>query len=60
MVKVSTNGDKCSVEWHGAFYRGYPFYNPPADQSDEAAIAAVTGVYKTGLAHLKEVAEQGQ
>lgn len=37
------------VEWRGAFYRGYPNNDPPAELNDEAAIAAVTGVYQAGL-----------
>ncbi|WP_102106541.1 SRPBCC family protein [Oceaniglobus roseus] len=37
------------VEWRGAFYRGYPNNDPPPELNDEAAIAAVTGVYKAGL-----------
>jgi hypothetical protein len=57
-IKVSSVGSKCTVEWRGAFYRGYPNNNPPPEQSDEAAVAAVTGVYKTGLAQLKILAEK--
>lgn len=60
IVKVSSTGGKCTVQWLGAFYRGYPNNNPPPELNDDAAVAAVTGVYKTGLAHLKEVAEQGR
>jgi hypothetical protein len=37
------------VEWRGAFYRGFPNNDPPPELSDEAAIAAVTGVYQSGL-----------
>lgn len=37
------------VEWRGAFYRGYPNNDPPENLNDEAAIAAVTGVYQAGL-----------
>jgi hypothetical protein len=59
MIKISIiNGEKCSVEWRGAFYRGYPNNDPPPDRNDEAALAAVTGVYKIGLANLKAVAEK--
>jgi hypothetical protein len=57
-IKVSSAGAKCTVEWRGAFYRGYPNNNPPPEQSDEAAVAAVTGVYKTGLAQIKILAEK--
>lgn len=37
------------IEWRGAFYRGYPNNDPPPELNDEAAIAAVTGVYQAGL-----------
>lgn len=57
-LKVTPDGaDKCSVEWRGAFYRGYPNNDPPPDRNDEAAVAAVTGVYKAGLSNLKTMAE---
>jgi hypothetical protein len=57
-IKVSSIGPgKCSVEWRGAFYRGFPNNNPPPDRNDEAALAAVTGVYRSGLANLKAVVE---
>lgn len=42
-------GGKSLVEWRGAFYRGYPNNDPPENLNDEAAIAAVTGVYTAGL-----------
>lgn len=45
------------VEWRGAFYRGDPNGNPPPEKNDEAAIAAVTGVYKAGLGNLKKLVE---
>ena len=57
-ISVKADGGKAVVEWRGAFYRGYPNNNPPADQNDEAAIAAVTAVYKAGLAQLKTLAEK--
>ena len=58
MVTVRADGNKTHVEWRGAFYRGYPNNDPPPEQNDEAALAAVTGVYKTGLENLKAVAEK--
>ena len=51
------DGGKTIVEWRGAFYRGYPNNDPPADQNDDAAVAAITGVYQSGLANLKKLAE---
>lgn len=47
-VKPTDSGGAL-IEWRGAFYRGYPNNDPPAELSDEAAVAAVTGVYQAGL-----------
>lgn len=55
-VAAGANGGSV-VEWRGAFYRAYPNNNPPPDKNDEAAIAAITGVYKSGLENLKKVME---
>jgi hypothetical protein len=52
-------GGKSKVEWKGAFYRGYPNNDPPADLNDEAAVKAVTGVYRAGLDALKKSLEAG-
>jgi carbon monoxide dehydrogenase subunit G len=57
---VTAEGAKSVVEWRGAFYRASPRNDPPPEQSDEAAIAAVTGVYQSGLANLKKLAEAKQ
>ena len=51
-------GGKSTVEWRGAFYRGYPNNDPPADLNDQAAIKAVTGVYRAGLDGLKAKLEK--
>ncbi len=59
-ITVKANGDTSTVTWKGAFYRGYPNNDPPAELNDEAAVAAVTGLYKAGLAHLKKIAEAPQ
>jgi carbon monoxide dehydrogenase subunit G len=48
------------IEWRGAFYRGYPNNDPPEDLNDEAAIAAVTGVYDAGLDALVAELEETQ
>lgn len=58
-ITVTPDGDaKSTVEWRGAFYRGHPNNDPPPDRNDEAAVAAVTGVYKAGLQNLKQLAEK--
>lgn len=57
-VKPGEAAGTSLVEWRGAFYRGYPNNDPPPDKNDEAAIAAVTGIYKAGLGNLKAVVEK--
>ncbi|WP_417668740.1 SRPBCC family protein [Roseibium sp.] len=47
-VKPGKDGGSL-IEWRGAFYRGYPNNDPPEHLNDEAAIAAVSAVYKAGL-----------
>lgn len=58
-ISVTGEGNVSTVEWRGAFYRGFPNNDPPPEQNDEAAIKAVTGVYQSGLANLKKLAEGG-
>jgi hypothetical protein len=48
------------VEWNGAYYRCFLNNNPPPDQNEEAANAAVGKLYKEGLANLKTVVESGK
>jgi len=48
------DGGGAIIQWRGAFYRGYPNNDPPENLNDEAAIAAVTGVYQAGLDALVE------
>ena len=59
-VTPKDDGKASTVEWHGAFYRGYPNNDPPPDLSDEAAIKAVTGIYKSGLEALKTKIESAK
>ncbi len=56
-VVPGADGKTSTVEWHGAFYRGYPNNDPPPDLNDEAAIKAVTGIYRAGLDALKKKIE---
>ena len=57
-LTVSDNGHGGStVEWKGAFYRGFMNNDPPPELNDDAAVAAVTGVYKPGLESIKTIAE---
>lgn len=53
-LTVKDDNGKATVEWRGAFYRGYPNNDPPENLNDAAAIAAVTGVYQLGLDALAE------
>ena len=56
-ISVSGEGDHSVVEWRGAFYRAYQNNDPPPDQNDDAAVKAITGVYKSGLENLKKLVE---
>lgn len=53
LTVTSIDATHAKVEWRGAFYRGYPNNDPPPELNDDAAIAAVTGVYRAGLDALK-------
>jgi hypothetical protein len=57
VLSVVADGGKSVVEWRGAFYRGFPNNNPPPEQNDEAALKAVTDVYRSGLGNLKKMME---
>jgi carbon monoxide dehydrogenase subunit G len=56
-VKAGEGGGAL-VEWRGAFYRKYMNNDPPKGEDDEAALSAITGVYKSGLANLKAIMEK--
>lgn len=57
-IAVKAEGEgRSRVEWRGAFYRGYMNYSPPPELNDDAAVKAVTGLYKASLANLKAVVE---
>ena len=56
-LSVEANGDTSIVTWKGAFYRGYPNNDPPEELNDEAAVKAVTELYKAGLTGLKKLVE---
>lgn len=56
-ISVSDQDGRALVEWRGGFYRGHPNNDPPPELNDEAAVAAVTGVYRSGLEQLKKLAE---
>jgi hypothetical protein len=58
-ISVKGEGDKSTVEWRGAFYRGFMNNDPPPELNDEAAKKAVSGVYRAGLDALKQKMEAG-
>lgn len=60
-ISVAPGPDGNSVvTWKGAFYRGYPNNDPPPDMNDQAAVDAVTGVYRAGLDNLKTLVEKSK
>jgi hypothetical protein len=58
-ITVTGDGNKSTVEWRGAFYRGYMLNDPPPELNDAVALKAVTDLYKQGLADLKKKIESG-
>ena len=54
---LAANGGKSKVEWRGAFYRGYPNNDPPPELNDDAALKAVSGIYRARLDSLKKKVE---
>jgi hypothetical protein len=54
---LPADGGKSTVEWRGAFYRGFPNNDPPPELNDEAGIKAVTAIYRKGLENLKKKVE---
>ena len=57
LAVLPAEGGKSTDEWRGAFYRGYPNNDPPPELNDEAAIKAVTAIYRKGLDALKKKVE---
>jgi len=58
-ITVSANPSGGStVEWRGAFYRGFMNNDPPKELNDESSQAAVEGVYDLGLKTVKQLAEK--
>lgn len=56
-VKDLGNGET-EVRWFGRYYRKYVLNPPiPAGEDDESAQKAIDGIYSSGLANLKKVAE---
>lgn len=58
-ISVKGDGSKSTVEWKGAFYRGFMNNDPPPELNDEASKKAVEGVYRAGLDALKKKLEAG-
>jgi carbon monoxide dehydrogenase subunit G len=58
-VSAAGDGKTSLVEWNGAFYRGFPNNDPPPELNDEAAVKAVSGLYRLGLEALKKKIESG-
>ncbi len=60
-VTAGPGAGESTVTWVGRFYRTYKLNPPiPAGQDDETAVKFVTGVYDSGLANLKKVAENSK
>jgi len=55
-ITPADNGASSLVQMKGAFYRAFPGPTPPEDQTDAAAVAAVTTLYQSGLEGIKAAA----
>ena len=58
-ITVTGEGDKTTVEWKGAFYRGYMLNDPPPELTDEVAFKAIKDLYTSTLEALKKKIEGG-
>ncbi|MGN0933659.1 SRPBCC family protein [Falsigemmobacter intermedius] len=57
-VKITPEGDGASVTWKSSFFRADTTNEPEERFSDEAAVAAVEALIRSGLEGLKARAEQ--
>ena len=48
-ITLKDSGGKTLLTWKGAFYRGFPQNEPPADLNDDAAVASVEALHQTGI-----------
>ena len=56
-LQVNDKNGRAEVVWKGGFYRGYPNNDPPPELNDDAAEAAVKGLYTSSLSALKAALE---
>ena len=57
-VSAGPGAGETTVTWAGRFYRKYMLNPPiPPGEDDETAIKVITGIFDSGLANLKKVAE---
>lgn len=56
-ITVKDKGGQAEVIWKAAFYRAFLNNEPPPEMNEDAGIAAVTDVFKSGLENLKSMAE---
>jgi carbon monoxide dehydrogenase subunit G len=57
-IAVEAKDGGSLVTWKAAYYRGYMNNNPPPELNEDAANEAVSKVLKSGLHHLKTLAEK--
>ena len=53
-MTIKDEGGKAKVDLKGAFYRAFPQNDPPADQNDDAAVAAISALHQTYIDALVE------
>lgn len=53
-ITLADKDGKTELVWKGAFYRGFPNNEPPADLNDEAATKSVEALHQAGIDALVE------
>ena len=48
-ITLADADGKTLLTWKGAFYRGFPQNEPPADLNDDAAVASVAALHQIGI-----------
>lgn len=53
-ITLTDRDGKTELVWKGAFYRGFPNNDPPAEMNDEASAASVEALHQAGIDALVE------
>jgi mxaD protein len=57
-IGLNAQGTTTVVHWQADYFRAYTDKNPPEEMNEAAANAAIKGIFTSGLANLKTLAEK--